>query len=349
MRAPTNQPTTATAHARVFHFLLLPDFPLYAVVPATEALRIANQNAGLSLYDWRFVSAKGGTVRAGNGMSIEATAALSATPSPEAPLPDALFVCAGNEPTQHLDKALLARLRRLSVYGVMLGAFDTGVFALAAAGVIRDRTVTLHWEAIPVFRDLHPTIAVAEQLFVIDRGLATAAGGNASLDLMLAFIGRTHGQRVAQTVADAFIHGQPRKGEAAQRGYSDHGGDEHAVVGRAVRLMNESIEFPLDIGDLCETLQVSRRRLERTFRSQAGRSPAVAYLEIRLQAAREQLFYSSSSIAHIAEATGFQSDAHFCRVFRRQFDASPSSLRRSFRSERRATYYPAGTRLLRMN
>ncbi len=338
--------TAAKAHPRVFHFLLLPDFPLYAVVPATEALRIANQNAGLSLYDWRFVSAKGGSVRAGNGMSIEATAPLSADPSPAAPLSDCLIVCAGNQPTQHLDKALLARLRRLSVHGVMLGAFDTGVFALAAAGLIRDRTVTLHWEAIPVFRDLHPKVVVAEQLFVIDRGLATAAGGNASLDLMLAFIGRAHGPRVAQIVADAFIHGQPRTAETAQRGHADHGVDEHAVVGRAVRLMSERIEFRLDIDGLCEALQVSRRRLERLFKSQAGRSPAAAYLEIRLQAAREQLFYSSNSIAHIAEVTGFQSDAHFCRVFRRQFGASPSSLRRSFQSDRRATYHPAGMRLL---
>lgn len=339
----------ARSDPRVFHFLLLPDFPLYAVVPATEALRIANQNAGRSLYDWRFVSAKGGSVRAGNGMSIEATAPLCADPRPGAPLPDSLpdslIVCAGNEPTQHLDKALLARLRWLAAHGVMLGALDTGVFALAAAGIVRDRTVTLHWEAMPVFRDLHPKIAVVEQLFVIDRGLATAAGGNASLDLMLAFIAQAHGRRIAQTVADAFIHGQPRRAETGQRSSVEHAADEHAIVHRAVRLMGERVEYRLGIDELCEALQVSRRRLERTFKSQAGCSPAAAYLDIRLQAAREQLFYSCNTVAHIAEVTGFQSDAHFCRAFRKRFGASPSSLRRSFHSDQRATYHPAGTRL----
>ena len=40
-------------------FLLIPEFPIYAVIPATEALRIANQNSGRTLFDWRFVSVDG--------------------------------------------------------------------------------------------------------------------------------------------------------------------------------------------------------------------------------------------------------------------------------------------------
>ena len=125
-------------------------------------------------------------------------------------MPDCLLVCGGNEPTQHLGKPLLAWLRRLSAHGVILGALDTGAFALAAAGVIRDRQVTLHWEAVPVFRGWFPRVRVSEQIFVIDRDRVTAAGGVASLDLMVALIGRAHGPWLAQVVTNAFVHGQPR-------------------------------------------------------------------------------------------------------------------------------------------
>jgi len=325
----------------VIHFLLLPDFPLYAVVPAIEALRIANQNVGLALYDWRFVSADGGPVRAANGMSIEAT-----TPFAAAPVPDCLIVCSGNEPMQHLSKALLSRLRRLAAHGVILGALDTGAFALAAAGVIRDRQVTLHWEAMPVFRDAFPRIRVSEQIFVIDRDLVTAAGGIASLDLMLALIGRAHGPRLAQVVTNAFVHGQPRPAETPQRTDAAHAFDKQTVLRRAVRMMTEHIEFRVDLSELCASLQISRRRLERMFLKETGRSPAATYLDIRLEAARDQLFYSSNSIGHIAEVTGFQSDAHFCRAFRKRFGAPPSMVRRNFQADRRSKYYPAGTRLV---
>ena len=323
---------------RVIDFLLLPDFPLYAVVPAMEALRIANQNAGIALYDWRFVSARGGAVRASNGLSIEATQRLSTRPAP-----DWVVVCGGNEPTQHLEAPLLAGLRRLAAHGVLLGALDTGVFALAAAAVIRDRRVTLHWEAIPLFRDAFPEVSVSEQVFVIDRDVLTAAGGVASLDLMLAVIGRAHGERLARVVADAFVHGPPRPAETQQRAV---GAEEHPIIRRAVRLMAENVGFRLEIDELCESLAVPRRRLERAFQRQTGRSPAATYMDIRLQAAREQLFYSGNSIAHIAEATGFQSNAHFCRAFRARFGAPPTSVRRTFQGEQRSRYYPAGTRLL---
>ena len=329
------------AHPRTFHFLLLPEFPLYAVVPATDALRIANQNSGASLYDWRFVSAAGGSVRASNGTAIEDT-----LPIGTGAVPDCVIVCAGNEPTQHLGKPLLAWLRRLSAHGVLLGALDTGAFALAAAGTVRDRSMTLHWEAKPVFVDAYPDLAVKDQIFVIDRDLVTAAGGSASLDLMLAMIDRAHGSRLAQVVANAFVHGRPRPAETPQRPDLSHGSDEQALFRRAIRIMARNIEFPLDINELCRQLKTSRRRFERAFLKQIGRSPAAYYVDIRLQAAREQLFYSNNQISHIAEVAGFQSDAHFCRTFRKHFGASPTALRKEFQATSRRLYYPTGSKLI---
>lgn len=320
---------------RVVHFLLLPDFPLYAVVPATEALRIANQNAGRALYDWQYVSARGGAVRAANGMSIEAT-----LPIASGIVPHCLIICSGNEPTQHLGRTVLAWVRQLAAHGTMLGALDTGVFTLAAAGVIRDRKVTLHWEAIPVFRDAFPAVDVVEQVFVIDRDIVTAAGGVASLDLMLALISSAHGARLAQVVTDAFIHGQLRPPETPQR--TGMAPDEQTIFHRAMRLMSQHVEFRLGLNEICDMLHISRRCLERAFLKHAGRSPAATYLDIRLEVAREQLFYSCNSIAHIAEVTGFQSDAHFCRAFRSKFGASPTALRQTFQGDYRRKYYPAG-------
>ena len=61
-------------------FLLIPEFPIYAVIPATEALRIANQNSGRTLFDWRFVSVDGKPVRAGNGMRVTPDVALDQRP-----------------------------------------------------------------------------------------------------------------------------------------------------------------------------------------------------------------------------------------------------------------------------
>ena len=76
-----------------------------------------------------------------------------------------VLVVAGNQPTQHLSRGLLAWLRRLDRHGTLLGAIDTGAFALAAAGLLDGYRITLHWEAVQLFHERHPEIEVVEQLF----------------------------------------------------------------------------------------------------------------------------------------------------------------------------------------
>lgn len=322
------------------HFFLVPDFPLYALVPATDALRIANQNAGERLFDWSFMSANGGPVRANNGMVIDETLPIASSP-----VPRFVIVCAGNEPTQHLSKPVLNWLRRLAAHGSVLGALDTGTFALAAAGVLNGYRVTLHWEAIPVFRDAYPEVEVVEQIFVLDRERVTAAGGVTSLDLMLALIANAHGPALAQTVANAFVHGRARPAETPQLVESIARSSTRTLVQRCVHLMKENIAYPLPIVELCDHLSISRRRLERVFVKETGWSPSEYYVSLRLEAARDQLFYSENSIAHIAEACGFLSNAHFCRTFRKHYGAPPTTVRRRFESAERGKFHPAGPRL----
>ena len=147
-------------------------------------------------------------------------------------------------------------------------------------------------------------------------------------------------------MANAFVHGRPRPPETLQRPDLSHAGDDQTVFRRAVRLMMANIAFPLGIEDICAALKASRRRLERSFATQIGRSPAAYYVDARLQMAREQLFYSSNPISHIADVTGFQSRAHFCRSFRKQFGCAPSVMRKEFNLDHRRNYHPAGSSLV---
>jgi len=137
------QPSTADAERKVdpIGFLLLPQFPIYALILALESLRIANQNAGRRLFSAHLFSVDGAPVAAGNGMTMAAERAIA-----EVPFLPTVIVCAGNEPVQHITKGLLNWLRRLERHGALLGALDTGSFALAAAGLLDGYQATLHWE-----------------------------------------------------------------------------------------------------------------------------------------------------------------------------------------------------------
>ena len=317
-------------------FLLLPEFPIYAVIPALEALRIANQNCGRRLYDWHLFSVDGAMVTAGNGMSLQVDSAIG-----DIQWYPNVLVCAGNHPLQHVSRRVLDWLRRLARHGAILGALDTGVFALARAGLLDGYRVTLHWEAAGMFRDRYPQIAVSEQLYVIDRDRVTCAGGLAALDLVLELIRRRHGTALAQIVANGFVGQRLRRDSEPQRPEPawavDHAGSPLAEI---LKQMKDTIEAPLNVAELAASVGLSPQALYRTMRKHLGCSPMRYYRRLRLAAARNALFYSDQPIGEIAVSSGYTSQSLFSRNFRARYGQSPREYRRQITREELRRFSP---------
>jgi AraC family carnitine catabolism transcriptional activator len=319
-----------------YGFVLLPEFPMYALIPAIEALRVANQNKGRKLYSWHLFSVDGKPVKAGNGMAVPVEAAIA-----DVPWFPTVFVCAGNHPTHHIGKRLLNWLRRLARHGAVLGAIDTGAFALAEAGLLDGYRVTLHWESVTTFRDQHPDIDVSEQLYVIDRDRVTCAGGVAALDLMLHLIARRHGPGLAQIVANGFVSQRIRRDAEPQRLSAQHiSGDSRSPFTRILHEMEENLETPLTARQLAQRAGISVRALGRILRDRVGESPMRYYLKVRLQAARNALFYSDIPIRDVAASCGFSCPEVFSRSFRGHFGLSPREFRQQFTREQLRRFRP---------
>ena len=319
-----------------FGFLLLPEFPLYALVPAMEALRIANQNQGRKLYDWVLISEDGASVCSGNGMSL----GVDATIADITWLPKVL-VFGGNHPTQHLSKRLLNWLRRLARHGCVMGGIDTGTFALAGAGLLDGHTVTMHWESVSTFRERYPGIRVSEQLFEIDEERMTCAGGHATLDLMLAVIAKRHGSALAQVVANAFVAHRPRAESEPQRlPPRILTNDINSPLNRILQDMENNIQTPLSAQTLARRAGVSVRALSRLLHDRLGESPMSYYRKVRLQAARNSLFYSDVAIQDVAASCGFASPEVFSRTFKYHFGVSPREFRRRFAADELRRFRP---------
>lgn len=333
--------TATSAKAPLFHFILLPEFPMNAFVLATEALRIANQNSGSTLFEWRYLTETGAPVRASNGMWVEAHGGLD-----HAAQPDVVLLFEGNLPTQHNSARLLSSLRNALRHGATIIAVDTGAFALAQAGLAERRDMTLHWEAMPAFRERFPEALIANRLYLIDGPVGFCAGGVAALDMMIALIARLRGKALADEVANALVHA-PRAGDMPQRGDEAREPLAPSLSRRLVALMEQNLDFPLDLDRIARQLGLSRRSLERLARRQFGQTPAQLYLRIRLLAARNLLFYEELSVKAVALACGFSYPAVFTRAFGQQFGQSPRQFRQAFRTAQAEHVRPEIQRLSR--
>lgn len=305
-------------------FFLVPQFSLMAFSSAVEPLRVANRLAGRPLFAWQAYSVDGAPVAASNGLALPVDGAigeLAAIPT--------LILCAGFEPKRYEDKAMFAALRRLARAGTRLGALDTGPHILAAAGLLGAARVTMHWEAVPAFREEFPDIDVSDELFETDGRCFTCAGGTAAIDMMLDMIGRKHGAALAVAVSEQFIHHRIRDRRDHQRmALASRLGISNAKLLKIVDLMECNIERPIANDELAAAGDVSMRQLERLFRQHLSVTPSAYYLALRLKRARELLRQTDMSVVEIAIACGFSSASCLSRSYRGHFGLAPRQDRR---------------------
>ena len=171
-RGVTHVDVTFTGAPVSVAFVLMPKFTLLAFTSAIEPLRVANQLAGRALFEWSVFSRDGAPVVSSCGVPVVPDAAL--TPQAEA---DYLLVCGGVEPEDGPWPTLTGAVRSQWRRGRTVGGLCTGAYALAVAGILKERRFTLHWENISGFRENFPDLAPVRRIFCIDDRILTCAGG----------------------------------------------------------------------------------------------------------------------------------------------------------------------------
>ncbi len=313
---------TPVALAR-FGFLTLPNYSMIACANAIEPLRMANRLTGRPDYGWTMLTLDGAPAEASNGLSLGPTVALEAA----GPL-DVVLVCGGVDVRQSVGRPIKTALRRLARQGRALGALCTGTFALAEADLLQGYRCAIHWENLSAIREEFPKVDFVNDLYAIDRDRLTCTGGVAPLDMMLHLIAGRFGRDLADQISMQFILDRTRAGEERQPSLAQ----SQSIVGnpvleRAVRLMEERIEFPPSAAAIAEHAGVSPRQLERLFRQHLGQTPSAFALSLRLDRARALLRQTAMPITDIALACGFNSATHFSTAYRRRFEQSPRAER----------------------
>jgi transcriptional regulator GlxA family with amidase domain len=85
------------------------------------------------------------------------------------------------------------RLAGLADEGTLLTSVCTGSLVYAAAGMLRGRPATTHWQSLDLLARIDPTIEVRpDDRFVDDGAVVTAAGVSAGIDMALHLVARLH-------------------------------------------------------------------------------------------------------------------------------------------------------------
>ena len=305
----------------------------YPIIPFScviDALRSANRLSEQALYRWEYFAADAKPVAASCGITVPTRELQTARDL------DALIIVAPNT-AQNFDHAPTIRfLQALDRQKVSLGSVSSGSFILARAGLLNDCRCTIHWENIPVFKELYPQLDVAFTLYEIHERRMTCSGGIAALDMMLKLIENQYGRKLAQQISQQFQHDRIRTEVDSQQmaDRMDLAMNAPKLID-VINLMENNIEVPLSLPEIANRCKLSLRQIERLFHKYRDLTPSQYYLSLRLLHARQLLLNTNNSVIDISIATGFETQSYFTACYRKHFGSSPRNHRSQVASERK--------------
>jgi AraC family transcriptional regulator, transcriptional activator FtrA len=224
----------------------------------------------------------------------------------------------------------LAALVRAHARGARLLSICSGVFVLAATGLLSGLRATTHWRYCQELRDAYPDIDVQSDVLYVDEGrILTSAGSAAGLDLCLHLVHRDWGPGIANSVAKRLVIPAHRDGGQAQFIERPVQKDGH-TLSSVLDWARAHLDEPLDIDRLADRAGMSIRTLSRQFQMLTGYSPGAWVQAERVRFARSLLEQSSQPVEQIATASGFSSANALRHHFRRHTGTSPQQYRRQF-------------------
>ncbi|MGX4691471.1 GlxA family transcriptional regulator [Streptomyces sp. JNUCC 63] len=217
--------------------------------------------------------------------------------------------------------------------GTRLASICTGVYVLAAAGLLDGRPATTHWADADRFQRLFPRVEVdADVLFIDDGDVLTSAGVAAGIDLCLHMVRRDHGTAIANEVARRTVVPPHRDGGQAQYVHRPVPDPQLATTTTARAWALGRLHEPIQLRDMAAREAMSVRTFTRRFREEVGASPGQWLTQQRVERARHLLESTDLSVDRVARDAGFGTAQSMRQHLQTALGVTPTAYRRTFRT-----------------
>ncbi len=295
---------------------------------AVEVFGLLRPEFNFPWYRFAVAAEDGRRARAAGGIIVESDTDLEI-------LKDAktIIVPGWRDRSERPPEHLLAAVSEASQSGARCLSICSGVFVLAAAGLLKGKRATTHWRHTPYLKALYPDIQIEEDVLYVDEGnIITSAGSAAGIDACLHLVRRDFGSKIANSVARRLVMPPHRDGGQAQFVAAPVNERPGRAISEIMEWARQRIAQPIRAADLAKRAAMSERTFLRRFQEAVGTPPMVWLQRERMFRAQEMLEISHASLGDIAEQCGYRSLETFRISFKRHVGTSPAAYRSRFRS-----------------
>jgi AraC family transcriptional regulator, transcriptional activator FtrA len=274
------------------------------------------------------VSAEGRRSRAMGGIVVEASGGLDLLDTART-----IIVPGWRDRLEHPPERLLKAISRASARGARCLSICSGVFVLAAAGLLDGKRATTHWRHMPDLKRLFPSVEVEEDTLYVDEGsVITSAGSAAGIDACLHLVRRDFGSKIANSVARRLVMPPHRDGGQAQYVSAPVQERPGKTIGEVMDWARSKLSEPIEIGAMAKHAAMSERTFLRRFQESTSMSPIAWLQRERMFRAQELLETAKLSLADVSAQCGYETLETFRVAFKRVVGTSPAAYRARFRS-----------------
>ncbi len=297
---------------------------------ATELFGLRRPELEVKWYDFRTISVDAGPLEALGGIRLEADHDLDAIARA-----GTIVIPGWKGPDVAPPAELVDALHTAHHRGARIMTICSGVFVLAATGLLDGLEATTHWRYTDALQTQHPSIHVVPDVLFVDNGQElTSAGSAAGLDLGLHLIRRDHGADIANRVARRLVLPPQRDGGQAQ--FISHGARDQASAETGIAPTLDwalgHLDQPLEVADFAAHASMSPRTFARRFAADTGTTPHRWLTRQRVLAAQTLLETTAEPIERVAARCGFGSAATLRRHFTALVRTTPTAYRARFRA-----------------
>ncbi len=216
--------------------------------------------------------------------------------------------------------------------GARLASLCTGAFVLAETGLLEGKTATTHWGYVDAFKERYPGVDLKPERLITDEGdLYCSGASNACLDLSLYLIEQFCGHDVAVQCAKGLLLDMGRLSQAPYASilsFQKKHNDE--TILQVQEWIENNFNHGLNIKQISEKYNMSRRTFERKFKSATGDTPLLYLQRVRIETAKKLLEANTKTVDEIAYDVGYNESNFFRKIFKKQTHLTPKAYRDKF-------------------
>lgn len=277
-------------------------------------------------YRFQVCSLDRGALRATGGVTVRVDRGLRALERA-----GTIVIPGWRDADERPPEPLLRALRAAQARGARLVTICSGVFVLAAAGLLEGRRATTHWRYVERLRARYPNVRVEPDVLFVDEGtVLTSAGSAAGIDLCLHIVRKDYGAAIANQVARRLVVSPQREGGQSQYVPLPVRTETTGGLAPVLAWAQGRLGQDLSVGRLARRAAMSPRTFARRFREETGTTPHRWLTHQRVLAAQDRLETNPEPIERVAEAVGLRTGATLRLHFKRALRTTPTTYRRRF-------------------